>query len=141
MFSPWVSSPLMCIPGAARIRNTASRSRPERSLYFAADSGVHQSRRLPVGIVLPALIVEAVRHLVADDRADAAVVDRVVRLRIEERRLQNAGREHDLVHVRIVVGVHGRRRHAPFGAIDRFADLLQLAVRFRTCRARMTFST
>jgi hypothetical protein len=31
-----------------------------------------------VGVGLAALVVEAVRHLVADDRAHAAVVDRVV---------------------------------------------------------------
>ncbi len=63
--------------------------------------------------------------LVADDRADGAVVDRVVRLEVEERRLQDGGREDDLVHARIVVGVHRLRCHEPFGPIDRAAQALQ----------------
>src|SRR6266436_3545222 len=59
-------------------------------------------RRPPIGqipyfVVLPALIVEAVRHFVADDRADPAVVHRVVGVGIEEWRLQNSGRENNLV--------------------------------------------
>jgi hypothetical protein len=40
-------------------------------------------------------------HLVADDRADRAVVDRVVRRAVEERRLQDPGGEDDLVQERI----------------------------------------
>ena len=59
-------------------------------------------RRPPVGqraraVELAALVVEAVGHLVADHRADAAVVDRHVGVRVEERRLQDGGREDDLV--------------------------------------------
>src|SRR5437868_8006582 len=61
-----------------------------------------------------------------DDCADAAVVHRVIRLRVEEWRLQNAGREHDLVAARIIISVYGWRRHAPFAAIDRLADLRHL---------------
>jgi hypothetical protein len=38
-----------------------------------------------------------VADLVADDRADAAVVDRVVGVDVEERRLQDGRREDDLV--------------------------------------------
>ena len=51
---------------------------------------VHQLLQLAVAVVLRALVVEAVADLVADHRADAAVVDRVVGVRIEERRLQDA---------------------------------------------------
>ena len=39
-----------------------------------ASSGVHQSRRLPVGVELAALIVEPVCQLVAHDRPDGAVI-------------------------------------------------------------------
>ena len=99
-------------------------------------------RRPPVGqishfVVLPALIVEAMRHFVADDGADAAIIHRVVRVRVEERWLQNSGRENNLVHLRIVVGVHRRRRHSPFGAIDRLADFVQLAFRFKILRSQL----
>ena len=53
--------------------------------------------QIAVGIELAAPIVEAVAHLVADDAADAAIVDRVVRVGIEERRLQDRRRKHDFV--------------------------------------------
>src|SRR5439155_15862438 len=46
-----------------------------------------------VAVRLPALIVEAVADLVADDRSDRAVVDRIVGIDVEERRLENARRE------------------------------------------------
>ena len=58
-----------------------------------------------MGIEPAPRVVEAVRDLVADDRPDAAVVHGVVRLRVEERRLEDAGREHDLVEQRVVVRV------------------------------------
>ena len=50
-----------------------------------------------VAVGFGALVVEAVADLVADHAADAAVVDGRVRVRIEEGRLQNSRREHDLV--------------------------------------------
>ena len=53
--------------------------------------------QLAVAVVLGALVVEAVADLVADHRPDAAVVGRVVGLGVEERRLQDRGREDDLV--------------------------------------------
>ena len=80
-------------------------------------------------VELRALVVEAVHQLVADDAAHRAVVHRVVGLRVEERRLHDGGREHDLVLQRVVVRVDGLRRHAPFGLVDRLADLRELALR------------
>ena len=62
-------------------------------------SSVHQLRRLPFSSNLPALIVEAVRQLVADHRPDAAVVDGGVTPGLIERRLQNAGGEVDAVAI------------------------------------------
>src|SRR6478752_5708994 len=49
-------------------------------------------------VVARTLVIEAVTELVADHGADAAVVDGVVGLEVEERRLQDRGREDDLVH-------------------------------------------
>ena len=66
-----------------------------------------------LGVELPPLIVEAVGQLVADHRAGAAEVHRGVRLRVVERRLQDAGGEVDVVLERVVVRVDRRRRHAP----------------------------
>ena len=48
--------------------------------------------QVAVGVILSPLVVVAVRDFVADDHADRAVVDRVVHLRVEERRLQDAGK-------------------------------------------------
>ena len=66
----------------------------------------------------------------ADDSADRAVVHRVVCVRVEERRLQNACRKHDLVHVGVVIRIHRGRCHAPVSPVDRFADLLHVPVSF-----------
>ena len=90
-------------------------------------------RRPPVadragGVELAALVVEAVHDLMADDRADRAIIDRRVRLRVEEGRLQDAGREHDLVLEAAVIGVHRRRAHRPFLAVDRLAEVAQLII-------------
>ena len=48
----------------------------------------------------------------------------------KERRLQYAGGEIDVVHLRVVIGIDRRRRHVPFLAVHRFADFSQLAVEF-----------
>ena len=73
----------------------------------------------PVAVGLAALVVEAVADLVADDAADAAIVHRHVRLRVEEGRLQDGGGEDDLVQGGVVIGIHGLGRHAPFAAVHR----------------------
>ena len=74
-------------------------------------------------VVLRALVVEMMAEFVADDRADAAIVDRRIGIGIEERRLQDRGGEDDLDHAEIGVGVDRHRGHAPFPAIDRLAEL------------------
>ena len=66
------------------------------------------------------------RELVADHRANGAVVQRLVGLRVEERRLQDGRGEHDLVELRIVVGIDGLRCQPPFALVDGLADLAQL---------------
>ena len=90
-------------------------------------------RRPPIAqitdrIVLPAAIVESVSHFMSDHGPDAAIIHGVVRFRVEEWRLKNARWENNLVPTRVVIRIHRRRRHAPFAAIDRLADLRQLAV-------------
>ena len=92
-------------------------------------------RRPPIlqhalGVVFAALIVEAVADLMADHRADAAIIHGVVGIGIEEGRLQNRRRKDDLVQRGIVIGVHGLRRHAPFAAVDRLIEPHQLAIPF-----------
>ena len=79
-------------------------------------------------VVAAALIVEMVADLVADDGADAAIIDRRVGIGIEEGRLQDRGREDDLVPHRIGVGVDLHRSHAPFAPVDGPAELVEVAV-------------
>ncbi len=79
-------------------------------------------------VELAALVVEAVGHLVADHHADAAVVDRRIGGRVEERRLQDGGRKHHLIVGGVVVGVHRLRGHAPFHLVDGLVEPLDLAV-------------
>ena len=73
-----------------------------------------------------ALVVKAVGHLVTDHHADGAVVHGVVRIRVEERRLEDTGREADLVGRRVIVGVDRLRGHAPLGRVRRLAELGQV---------------
>ena len=68
-----------------------------RSSNAARSASVHQSVRRPSPSYFDALVVEAVPDLVADDRADRAVVGRGVALGVEERVLQDRRGEHDLV--------------------------------------------
>ena len=92
-------------------------------------------REAAVGRELAALVVEAVADLVADHRADGAVVHGIVRVRIEERRLQDRRREHDLVVLRVVVGVHVLRIHLPLVAIHGAVEARELAMPFPQRRA------
>ena len=52
--------------------------------------------QVAVGVDLAALVVEAVGELVADHAADGAVVDGGVGVGIEDRRLQDRRRKHDV---------------------------------------------
>src|SRR5579862_1497352 len=74
-----------------------------------------------------ALVVEAVSHFMADDRAYAAVVDGVISVEIEEGGLEDPSGEYDFVQGRIVVGVDGRRSHVPFVTVNGLADLGDVA--------------
>ncbi len=87
--------------------------------------------QVAVAVELRSLIVEAVRELMADDAADMAVVHREIGLLVVKRGLQNAGRKVNVVHAGVVIGVDGGRGHAPLEAVDRLADLVQLAVTFK----------
>ena len=68
--------------------------------------------------------------LVADHPADAAIVDRCIAVRVEEGRLQDGGREDDLVIGRVVVGVDRLRGHPPLGLVDRLVQTRQVVVPF-----------
>ncbi len=70
----------------------------------------------PAGIILPAFIVIAVAHFVADrGRAGLSIIDGGIGIGVEERRLQDRGRNRDLVHRRVVISVHRLRGHFPQG--------------------------
>ena len=89
-----------------------------------------------VEVVLGALVIKAVRHLVADDHADATEIDRRIQAVVIERRLKDAGREVDVVLRRVVVRVDRGRGHAPFGGVYRLAELVQIALPFEVGSAQ-----
>ena len=140
MFSPTVSPPLTLLPG----------QRPGLQLVVLGDQPVGSlaEARLVVGgppvvqvalaVVLRPLVVEAVTDLVTDDGPDAAVVERRVGVRVEERRLQDRGGEADLVGARVVVGVDVLRVHQPLVAVDRAAELAELPVGLEGALPRRT---
>ena len=79
------------------------------------------------------MVVEAMGDFMSDDRSHAAIIYRVIGIRIVERRLHDARRENDFIHAAVVVGIHGWRRHSPFGAVHGLADFVQAAreIKFR----------
>ena len=79
-------------------------------------------------VIFGALIVEMVADLMADDRADSAIIDRRVGVGIEERRLQDGGRKDDLLHSEIGVGVDRHRGHPPLPPPDRCPKLGNIIV-------------
>ena len=69
-------------------------------------------------VELTSLVVESVSHLMSDNHTDSTVVYGIIRIEIEERRLENACGEADLVCCGIVVCIDSLRTHVPAGAVD-----------------------
>src|SRR5215469_2912506 len=65
--------------------------------------------KIAIRIVLPSLIVKAVREFVSNDHADGAKIDGVIQLLLVKRRLQNPGHEVDVVLRRKIISIHRRR--------------------------------
>ena len=82
--------------------------------------------QITILIVVTSLIIESMRHLMADYHTDSAIVHRIVGIRIKEWRLKDRGRETDLIRSRIVISVHGLRIHMPTRLIDRLIHVRQL---------------
>ena len=80
--------------------------------------------QIAVLVELGALVVESVGHLMTDDHSDGTIVEGVVGLHIEERRLQNTCGEADLVGGRVVVGVHRLGSHIPDRIVHGLVQLL-----------------
>ena len=80
--------------------------------------------QIAVTIELTSLVVEAVRQFVANHSADGAEIHGVVARSAVERRLQDPGREVDIVFERIVICIDGWGRHAPLRAVNRFTDFV-----------------
>src|SRR5437763_15869737 len=78
---------------------------------------------LAFGIKFRACIVKAMADLVPYGGADRAIVGGGIRLRIEERRVQNGSGGVEFVLERKVQGVNRLRSHPPFVAVDGFTQL------------------
>src|SRR5580692_733410 len=84
-------------------------------------------------IELSTLVVIAVDGFVSDHSAGGCVVDCIVFGGIEEWRLQNSRWKVNGVGLGILISVDRGRRHAPFSSIERFANLLELAIHLEGC--------
>ena len=99
--------------------------------------------QVTVLVVLATLIVETVSHLMADYHADSTIVESIIRIHIEERILQDAGRETDFISGRVVISVYGLRSHQPFVFIHRFTGfsyhfgMIPLVGTFHVCPVRI----
>ena len=78
MFSPSVSSPLTCTPGSGLKRVELLDEQLRALLELGFVGRLPPVAQLAVAVEAAALVVEAVADLVADDRADRAVVHRIV---------------------------------------------------------------
>ena len=85
VFSPRVSRPLSLRSSTATKLLYSSAMQLARFSNSVPSCAVHQSRRLPCGIELAALIVKAMGQFVADDDSDAAEIGGVVGLLVEKR--------------------------------------------------------
>jgi hypothetical protein len=103
---------LIFIPGSGEYDSYCAPSLVARSSNARASS---------VPVRLASLIVEAVTDLVADHRADCAVIHCVIRVDVEERRLKNAGWKRDFVVGRAVLRVDRLRKHVPAPAFHRLS--------------------
>ncbi len=139
MFSPTVNAPLTwcdVVQLARHERLVLVDQRRCPRTEFGAIAVRPPVDEIAVAVVLGALVVEAVPDLVADHRADAAVVGGVVGVCVEERWLQDRRGEDDLVHARVVVGIDGLRRHEPLVAVDGATQLGQFALSSSTAYPR-----
>ena len=100
-----------------------STPRDARSEPTAGITGVHDSE--------VTVVVETVTDFVSDDRADTSVIGRVIRLDIEKRRLQDGGREDNLIPLRVVISVDSLRGQEPFRLVNRSIQLVEVATVFK----------
>lgn len=89
--------------------------------------------QIPISIKFGTLIVKAMANFMAYNRTDSSVVHCIVRLQIEEGRLQNRRWEDNFVMKRVVVSIYRLGGYAPFLAVYRGAYLgeFKLLAKFR----------
>ena len=75
-----------------------------------------------------ALVVESMAHLMSYHDTDRTVVDCIVSIGIEERRLKDGCGEADLVGGGIVIGIDSLRSHSPLCLVSRLADLVHVVL-------------
>lgn len=83
-------------------------------------------------VIAPALVVKRVGEFVAHDDPHRPEVQTPRVLQAEERRLEEAGRKHDLVLCGRVIRVHRRWGHGPLVAVNRLVQLPQVHLQGET---------
>src|SRR5690606_36973533 len=82
--------------------------------------------QIAIRIIPAALIIKTVGNLVADHCAYAAIIHSSICLVVVKRRLQNPGRENNLVPSRIIVSIDRLRGHKPLILINGFPQLADI---------------
>ena len=67
-------------------------------------------------------------HLMTDYNTDSAIIHSIVSFGIEERRLENTGREAYFVGCRIIISIDCLRRHQPACAVNGLAIIAVVIV-------------
>ena len=93
----------------------------EQAVFFGPPVG-----KRAVGGKFTTHIVEAVRKLMANDHADASVIDSVFKFFVKKRRLHDACRKSNFVEQRMVVSIDHMGRHAPFFLINWFTEFSEV---------------
>ena len=70
-----------------------------------------------------AFIVKAMGQLMSNGPTGIPVIRGIVQRSVIKWRLKDAGRKIDIVHLRIVISIHGGRRHQPLTSVYRLTNL------------------
>ena len=80
-------------------------------------------------VIVASLVVEAVGHLMTYDHANSTIVEGIIGISIEERRLEDTCGEANLIGCGVVVSIDGLWCHVPLVAVNRLACF----VSYRPC--------
>src|SRR5690606_10604355 len=84
--------------------------------------------QIAVCIVLATLIVKTMSHFMTDYSTDSSVIYSIISIWIVKWKLENTGWKNDFIETRIVICIHGLRRHHPFGFVNRLTKFIDFVL-------------